>query len=129
VGGRRPFCRSAEKAARRLRSSCKGHPNSLSAERRLGQGDMVHGYNGQPRDIKRDNYGKGIALSFQTGRREMPTTAWKDGRERYTGFRSGEMNDEVQDLRNAGYRPVVVGRSPSRSRICCGTSILPGRGD
>lgn len=31
------------------------------------------------------------------------------GRERYTGFRSGEMNDEVQDLLNAGYKPVVVG--------------------
>jgi hypothetical protein len=36
----------------------------------------------------------------------------EDGRERYTGFRSREMNDEVQDLRNAGYKPVVVGPQP-----------------
>jgi len=36
----------------------------------------------------------------------------KGGRERYTGFRSGEMNDEVQDLLNAGYKPVVVGPQP-----------------
>ena len=32
--------------------------------------------------------------------------------ERYTCFRSGEMNDELQDLLNAGYRPVVVGPQP-----------------
>jgi hypothetical protein len=31
---------------------------------------------------------------------------------RYAGFRSGEMNDEVEDLRNAGYKPVVVGPQP-----------------
>jgi hypothetical protein len=32
--------------------------------------------------------------------------------ERYTCFRSGEMNDELQDLLNAGYKPVVVGPQP-----------------
>jgi len=28
------------------------------------------------------------------------------------GVRSGEMNDELQDLRNAGYKPVLVGPQP-----------------
>jgi hypothetical protein len=32
--------------------------------------------------------------------------------ERYTCFRSGEMNDELQDLLNPGYKPVVVGPQP-----------------
>ncbi len=31
---------------------------------------------------------------------------------RYTCFRSGEMNDEVQDLLAAGYKPVLVGPQP-----------------
>ena len=39
--------------------------------------------------------------------------AWvPKGGERYTGFRSGEMNDELRDLRNAGYKPAVVGPQP-----------------
>lgn len=34
------------------------------------------------------------------------------GQERYNGLRSDKMNDEVQDLLNAGYKPVVVGPQP-----------------
>ena len=30
----------------------------------------------------------------------------------YTGFRSAAMSDEVQDLRAAGYRPVLIGPQP-----------------
>jgi hypothetical protein len=30
----------------------------------------------------------------------------------YTGFRIGEMNDELQDLRNVGYKPVLIGPQP-----------------
>jgi hypothetical protein len=47
---------------------------------------------------------------FPRGR--MKCWAREGKRERYTGFRSGEMNDEVQDLLNAGYKPVVVGPQP-----------------
>ena len=32
--------------------------------------------------------------------------------ERHSCFRSGEINDELEDLLNAGYRPVVVGPQP-----------------
>jgi hypothetical protein len=34
------------------------------------------------------------------------------GPNRYTGSMSGEMSDELQSLRNAGYKPVLVGPQP-----------------
>ena len=35
------------------------------------------------------------------------------------------MNDQVQDLLNTGYKPVVVGPKPFRSTVSYATSTLP----
>jgi hypothetical protein len=34
------------------------------------------------------------------------------------------MNDELQELRNGGYKPVLVGLQPSSLEEFCATSIL-----
>ena len=47
------------------------------------------------------------------GPRQQAVAAPGEGApERYTGSRSADVNDELQDLRDAGYRPVVVGPQP-----------------
>jgi len=64
-------------------------------------------FGGRPRSTRRDrgaDAGSELALHHRLAERRHG--------ERYTGFRSGEMNDELQDLRNAGYKPIVVGPQP-----------------
>ena len=34
------------------------------------------------------------------------------GPERYIGFGRADVNDDLQDLRDAGYKPIVVGPQP-----------------
>jgi hypothetical protein len=58
---------------------------------------------------------QGLPASRKTERalvEQVNTLRGELGPERYTDFRSGIMNDELHDLRNAGYKPVLIGPQP-----------------